>query len=79
MGTVLQQNGFNFKINTDDHEPAHVHIWYQGRVLVVNFLDVVIIRNNYGFNRNEARRAVSIVEENQKLLLEKWKEIHENE
>lgn len=76
MGTVHQESGFNFKINTDDHEPMHVHVWHQGNLLIVNFQTEVVIRNNYGFNRNEARRAVTIVEKQQEILQEKWREIH---
>ncbi len=77
MGTVLRAGGFNFKINTDDHAPAHIHIWYQGNVLIVNFHKEIIVRNNYGFNDNEMRRAVRLVEANQTYLLEKWREIHQ--
>ncbi len=77
MGTVLRAGGFQFKINTDDHAPAHVHIWHQGNVLIVNFYDEIVIRNNYGFNLSETRRAVRLVETNQIYLLEKWREIHQ--
>jgi hypothetical protein len=76
MGTVLQESGFHLKINTDDHEPMHVHIWHQGNLLIVNFETEVAVRNNYGFNRNEARRAVRIVEANQADFQIKWREIH---
>ena len=78
MPTVLDNTGgFNFKINTDDHEPMHVHIWHQGNLLIVNFENEIIVRNNYGFNANEKRRAVRIVAANQAVLQTKWREIHQ--
>ncbi len=76
MPTILRRSGFQFKINTDDHEPMHIHIWHQSNLLIVNFERKVLVRNNYGFNRSEARRAVEIVEENQILFQTKWREIH---
>jgi hypothetical protein len=78
MPTVLDNTGgFSFKINTDDHEPMHVHIWHQGNLLIVNFENEIIVRNNYGFNDNEKRRAVRIVRANQAVLQTKWREIHQ--
>ena len=76
MPTVLRESGFDFKVNTDDHEPMHVHIWHQGNLLIVSFDEDIEIRNNYGFNNNEARRAVRIVETNQLYLQGRWGEIH---
>ena len=69
MPTILRQSGFNFKINTDDHAPAHVHVWYQGRQVLINFENEVSIRKNYGFNRRELRQSLVIVFERQSLLL----------
>ncbi len=77
MGTILQEGGFNFKINTDDHDPMHVHIWHQGDLLIVNFETTVFVRNNYGFNASERRRAIRIVEENQADFQTRWREIHQ--
>ncbi|MGI8787505.1 MAG: DUF4160 domain-containing protein [Pyrinomonadaceae bacterium] len=56
MPTVLRQNGFDFKINTDDHEPMHVHIWKQGAIILINLGDKespVSVRQNI---RYEAKR-----------------------
>ncbi len=76
MPTILREGGFHFKINTDDHEPMHVHVWHQSHLLIVNFETEVVVRNSYGFNNNEARRAVRIVEANQTIFQAKWREIH---
>jgi len=76
MPTILRESGFHFKINTDDHEPMHVHVWHQGNLLIVNFEAAIEIRDNYGFNISEVRRAVAIIEENQAELQARWKGIH---
>lgn len=54
----------------------HVHVWHQSHLLIVNFETQVVVRNSYGFNNNEARRAVRVVEANQTLFQAKWREIH---
>ncbi len=76
MPTILREGGFHFKVNTDDHEPMHVHIWHQSSLLIVNFQAEIAIRNNYGFNRSEMRRALGIVEANQTVFQARWREIH---
>lgn len=79
MPTIHRESGFNFKINTDDHEPAHVHVWHQGNLLIINFEDTVSVRENYGFNRNETRRALEIVVRRQAEFQMRWREIHGQE
>ncbi len=76
MPTILREGGFHFKINTDDHEPMHVHVWHQSNLLIVNFEAEITVRNNYGFNRNEMRCAVEIVEAHQSAFQARWREIH---
>lgn len=37
MATVLRQDGFSLMIYTRDHEPMHVHVWYQGGEAIIRF------------------------------------------
>ncbi|MBA2494454.1 MAG: DUF4160 domain-containing protein [Acidobacteria bacterium] len=37
MPTILLKSGFRFIINTDDHEPMHVHVIHQGRSVLIEF------------------------------------------
>lgn len=76
MPTVLREGGFQIKINTDDHLSMHVHIWYQGRVLIVEFETNVRSLDNYGFNRREERQALEIIRANRDFLVEAWRSIH---
>lgn len=76
MPTILRQGGFHFKINTDDHEPMHVHVWHQGREIIIEFENDVVVRENNGFNRSEERRALLITGERQELFQNEWRTIH---
>ncbi len=79
MPTVLRENGFSFIIYINDHEPMHVHIFYQGGEAVVNFAGGLKIRDNFGLNRSQMRRALLITQQNRRLLKEKWSEINEKQ
>jgi thiazole synthase ThiGH ThiG subunit len=73
MPTILRQDGFDVMIYTDDHPPAHSHVWKAGGELVVNLGDddtPPSIRSGNGrMSPRDARRAVIIVEDNQQVLL----------
>lgn len=79
MPTVLRKDGFDVMIHTDDHEPAHVHVRKAGELLKMGLggeAEAPSIRENVSMKRQEARRAVRLVEDNQAMLLEKWRDIH---
>ncbi len=79
MPTVLRESGFQVVIYTDDHLPMHVHVKYQGREALVNLgteNENVFLRENRGLNRNQLRRAVEIVGNNQHFLIAEWREIY---
>ncbi|MGI8882915.1 MAG: DUF4160 domain-containing protein [Pyrinomonadaceae bacterium] len=79
MPTVLRINGFEFKVYTDDHEPMHVHVRYQGREAVIYLgseNERVALRENRGLNRPTVNRALRIAAEHQMFLIESWREIY---
>lgn len=76
MPTILRQSGFSLMIYTKDHEPMHVHAWYQGNEAIIEFENEVSLRENNGLNRPQTRRAMRIVAQNRELLIEKWREIY---
>lgn len=65
MPTVLKVDGFKFVIFTDDHEPAHVHVFKAG-VSTVLWLGSESagpsLRENKGMAVRDARAAVRICE-----------------
>jgi Domain of unknown function (DUF4160) len=76
MPTVLLQNGFRFMINTDDHEPMHTHVFYQGRTVLIEFAEDVKIVRNRRMAIRDVERAKQVVEENKEFFQIKWSEIH---
>lgn len=78
MVTVHRAHGMRFIIFTDDHAPAHVHVFGHGHTKI-NLLgadgrpEVVTIE---AMKRGDVRRALQVVEAEQDRLLARWKEIH---
>ena len=78
MVTVLRVEGFRVVIYSNDHLPAHVHVCGDGEAKINLFgadgaPDLVWADN---MTRAEVRRAVRLVEREQALLLQRWKDIH---
>jgi len=79
MPTLLRIDGYCVQIFTDDHLPAHVHVFARGCELVVNLNcseQYVVIRENDGFKNREIRDILTIVQANRLQLCESWEEIH---
>ena len=78
MVTVFRAHGFRVIIFTDDHEPAHVHVFGDGhaKINLQGLNGVPELVSVEGMTRAETRRAMRVVVEQQTLLLAKWGEIH---
>ena len=78
MVTVLyrQRHGYDVRIYTEDHKPAHAHVWKGARNLQIN-LTTLEVDHNYGYNTREIRAIRKLVMRNQDLLLDVWHMIHE--
>ena len=78
MVTILRAHGFSVVIFTDDHEPAHVHVFGDGHAKI-NLAgsngepELVWVE---GMKRNEIRRVMRIAIEHKDAFLERWREIH---
>ena len=75
MVTVLREAGMRFVIYTDDHEPAHTHVYGDGEARI-NILDLTVISNR-GMKKRDLSVALAIVQANKRLFIEKWENIHE--
>jgi len=73
--TVLRQEGYDVVIRSNDHEPAHVHVFEGDGESKIN-LDPVEVKQVWNMKRQIARKARRIVSENQEYLLQRWDEIH---
>ena len=75
MITLLRASGMRFVIYTDDHDPAHLHVYGDGEARI-NLLEVAVISNR-GMSKRDLARALNIVLEYREMFLLKWSEIHE--
>ena len=77
MVTVLyrQRHGYDVRIYTRDHAPAHAHVLKGEKSLQID-LKTFEVKDNRGFTTREIRQIRKLIFENQELLLTKWNEIH---
>jgi hypothetical protein len=79
MPTVLRQDGFDVVIYNRDHPPMHVHVFKAGAETIINLGDAATkpsIRDNYRMSKNNRRKALRIVSENQEFLIQEWTRIN---
>lgn len=78
MVTIYRAHGLRIVIFTDDHEPAHVHVFGDGHAKI-NLIgpdggpELIWAE---GMKRNEVRRAMEVVIERHADFLARWREIH---
>lgn len=91
MATIIRHDGFRVVIYSNDHLPAHVHI-IKGDGEVRCNLGSVVVNPSSGeesltpislmdvtgkISDKDVGKALSLVQEHQKKLLDKWSEIHD--
>lgn len=78
MVTIHRAHGLRVIIFTDDHEPAHVHVFGDGQAKI----NLVGPNGNpslvwaEGMKANDLRRAMRLVRDQQQQFLARWREIH---
>lgn len=78
MAIVHREAGLRFMIFTDDHAPAHVHVFGDGE-MKINLNGAggrVALVSSKGFNRSDLRKALRIVDEHQDAFLKSWESLH---
>ena len=75
MPTLLRQNGFEFRVMTNDHEPAHIHVFLRDGEAKINILTAEVI-GVWNMRPGDVRRAEEIVRENREAFLAGWRQIH---
>lgn len=74
MPTVLRRNGFEVRIYTSDHIPAHVHVIRGGGRMVID-IETLETRRITDMTNREVRQALQIVADHREFLLDEWKRI----
>lgn len=79
MPTVLIKNGYRFFFySADDAEPIHIHVEY-GDGVAKFWLNPIALAYAYNLKRGEIKRARILLENNLKLIEEKWHEYFGND
>jgi hypothetical protein len=79
MPTIFRRDGFVIMIYTNDHSPAHVHVFKADGEVVILLGNRQIppqVRENIGMSRRDERAALMLVGEQQELFRLEWKKIH---
>jgi hypothetical protein len=66
-------------IYTNDHRPAHVHVWDGERQAVFNLnchAGLIELRENYGFSLSEVNGLVREMQNHVESLCAAWEAIH---
>lgn len=79
MPTIHRQHGPRFAIFSDDHEPAHVHVFGDGEMKVLIGSADELPRQVYaiGIKVRDRRRAMAVILERQAVFLARWKDMQE--
>lgn len=78
MVTIYRAHGLRVIIFTDDHEPAHVHVFGDGqaKINLIGPDGVPALVKAEGMKANDLRRAMQMVRDRQGQFLAKWREFH---
>ena len=78
MVTIHRAHGLRVIIFTDDHEPAHVHVFGDGqaKINLIGPDGVPVLVWAEGMKANDLRRAMRLVRDQQQQFLARWREIH---
>ena len=74
MVTVLRSAGMRFVIYTDDHAPAHTHVYGDGEARIS--IHTLTVLSHRGMTKRDLVVALEIIHANKQLFLEKWVAIH---
>jgi hypothetical protein len=78
MVTIFRAHGLRIVIFSNDHEPAHVHVFGDGHAKI-NLLGAdgkPALVWAEGMKRSEVRRAMDVVTEQQAAFLARWRKMH---
>jgi hypothetical protein len=79
MPTLLRQEGFKVMIYTNDHPPAHVHVFKAEGEVIITLGDEQTppqVRENISMSRRDERKALIIVGTHQDDFITEWRRIH---
>jgi hypothetical protein len=70
-----REHGYDVRLYTKDHAPAHVHV-FDGEKEAKVSLEPVEILDNEGFNKRQLGQIQELIEEHLEMLLSEWDKYH---
>lgn len=70
-----REHGFDVRLYTKDHPPAHVHV-FKGENEAKVALKPVSVLDNSGFNNRELKEVTELISAHQEMLLTEWDKYH---
>ena len=77
MPTVLRIDGFRFFFFSDEHLPLHIHVEKGDGYMRIE-LETFKVTERYKFSKNDERKIMVIVQEQQQKLIGAWHEYFDN-
>ncbi len=71
MPRVLSEDGFDFYIYFDDHNPPHVHVYKSGGEIRIE-IETSKVMSQYEVNRQNVKKAKAITTLNRVYLSAEW-------
>lgn len=75
MATAHREDGFEFRIWSNDHAPPHVHAWKAGGMAKIELTGYAVVKVRH-MGAADVIRAVRIVAANRNKLMKAWRETH---
>jgi Domain of unknown function (DUF4160) len=76
MPTVIREAGFEVRIYTLDHPPAHVHVWKAGAVVKIDLATHQAVEAVGEISDRDISRAERLVATNSARLRREWARLH---
>ena len=76
MPTVLREQGFEVRIYTFDHPPAHVHVAKAGAIVRIELATRTATEIVGAISDRDVKRAEQMVSRHARRLKEEWERIH---
>ena len=76
MPTIVRESGFEVRIYTADHPPAHVHVEKAGAVLKIDLFTLAVVRIVGAIADRDVKHAEEIVAKHAVRLKQAWARLH---
>jgi DNA-binding FadR family transcriptional regulator len=74
--TLIREDGFEIRIYTRDHSPAHVHVSKAGANMKIDLATNQVVQIAGAISDRDVKRAEQLVAKHAQTLREAWENLH---